>query len=183
MSDRRTSSEVNKNLYKTSDRSMHRRHLLLFAYLSIVPCTSTTVPGTSNLNWSRPNTTIAAATFARFDADGRICVYTHRSTHLVVDVQGYLADAAFDDIAVDTAGPGFLQVHDCAARPGATSNLNYDQAGTVIAGLAVARFGADGTACVFMSRATHLVVDVQGHFADGALDDIVDIRVLDTRID
>lgn len=188
------------------------------AYLSIVPCSSTTAPGTSNLNWSSENSTIAVAAFARFDADGRICVYIHRSTHLVIDLQGYLADAAFDDIAderildtrvgerpgdrsttvihgrpdssavvslvaVQTAGRGYLQVLDCGTPPRATSNLNYDRAGTVIAGLAVARFGADGTACVYMARATHLVVDLQGYFAEGAFDDIVDIRVLDTRID
>jgi spore coat protein CotH len=188
------------------------------SYLSIVPCTSTAAPTTSNLNWSRPGTTIATAAFARFDAEGKVCVYTHEPTHLVVDLQGYLADTAFDDIAderladsrsgerpgersstvirgrpnssavlslvaVQTAGSGFLQVHDCATPPGATSNLNYDRAGTVIAGLTVAHFDADGTACVYTSRASHLVVDLQGYFADGAFDDVVDVRVLDTRAD
>ena len=123
------------------------------SYLSVVPCGSTTVPTTSNLNWSSPNTTIATAAFVRFDAEGKTCVYTHEPTHLVVDVQGYLTGVAFDDIAdqrlldsrtgplpgggsstvihgrpnssavlslvaVQTAGSGFLQVHDCATPAG-----------------------------------------------------------------
>ena len=186
------------------------------SYLSIVPCSTTTAPTTSNLNWSYTNSVIATSAFMRFDADGKACVYTHEPAHVVVDVQGYLVDTAFDDIvderlldtragerpadasstvihgrpnssavisvvAAQTAAKGWLQVVDCAASPGASSNLNFDRPGLVIAGLAVVQFDAAGKACVYTSRSTHLVVDVQGYFTPGAFDDIVDVRVLDTR--
>jgi hypothetical protein len=187
-------------------------------YLSVVPCSATAdgEPSTSNLNWTTPNAVVAVAGFVEFDVDGAFCIYTHSETHVIADVQGYLADASFDDIAdarlVDTrsgampapgssvritgrpgatavlslvairpTARGFLRVHDCDDTAHTTSNLNYDRAGVVVAGLATARFDETGTACVYTDQSAHLVVDLQGYFEDGAFDDIDDVRVLDTR--
>ncbi len=59
-----------------------------------------TSPGSSsNLNADAAGQTIAGLAFVRFDAEGRVCMYAQRSTHLVVDVQGYLTAGAFDDVA------------------------------------------------------------------------------------
>ena len=41
---------------------------------------------------------MASLTFARFDGDGKICVYTHNRSHLVADVQGWMSASAFDDV-------------------------------------------------------------------------------------
>lgn len=187
-------------------------------YLSVVPCTASpdVEPPTSNLNWTTPNSVVAVAGFVDFDDTGAFCLYARSETHVVADVQGYLADPSFDDIAderlVDTrsgempaAGSslritgrpgatavlslvairptarGFIRVHDCDDTSHTTSNLNYDQPGTVVAGLATTRFDETGTACVYTDKSAHLVVDLQGYFADGAFDDIADARVLDTR--
>lgn len=84
-------------------------------------------------------------------------------------------------VATGTLAPGYLQVHDCATEPGATSNLNVDGSGQTRAVLALAKFDADGKACLFNLNATHAVADLQGYFADGAVDDIVDARLIDTR--
>jgi hypothetical protein len=35
---------------------------------------------------------------ARFDSDGTTCIFNRSATHIVADVQGYLADSAVDDI-------------------------------------------------------------------------------------
>lgn len=84
-------------------------------------------------------------------------------------------------VSVDNAAPGFVQVLPCGAVAGGSSNLNADAAGQIRSGLAVVRFGADGRACLFNQRATHLVADLQGWFAPGAFDDVADERLLDTR--
>lgn len=84
-------------------------------------------------------------------------------------------------VAIRPTARGFVRVHDCADVQHVTSNLNFDRPGTIVAGLATARFGDDGRVCVYTDQTTHLVVDLQGYFADGAFDDIADIRVLDTR--
>jgi hypothetical protein len=56
-----------------------------------------------------------------------------------------------------------------------------DRAGQTVAGLAFVRFDPQGRACLFNQRATHLVADLQGYLADGAFDDLADVRLLDTR--
>lgn len=184
-------------------------------YLQLLTC-GTTPGATSNLNTDAPGQTIAGLAVVRFDSAGKVCVYNQSSTHVVVDLQAYLPDAAVEDvpdvrlvdtrsgarpaagtltpftgaanrsaivsvIATDTAGPGYLQLLPCGASPGATSNLNVDRAGQTRAGLAVVRFDATGTACVFSEAAAHVVVDLQAYLPDAAVDDVADVRLLDTR--
>jgi acetyl esterase/lipase len=98
-------------------------------------------------------------------------------------INGRPNSTAVVSIVIDgTAGPGYVQVLGCGAAPGAASNLNADTAGQTRAGLAFVRFDASGRACVYNQRATHVVVDLQGYMAAGSFDDIVDARVLDTRV-
>ena len=85
-------------------------------------------------------------------------------------------------IAVDGAGPGYLQVLDCGVTPGASSNLNLDRVGQIRSVLAIVRFGGDGRSCLYNEPRAHLVADVQGYFAVGAFDDVPDQRLLDTRL-
>ena len=84
-------------------------------------------------------------------------------------------------VATETAAPGYLQVLSCDDDPGATSNLNVDAPGQTRSTLALTRFDGDGSACIFNLAATHVVADVQGYFRDGALDDVLDERLLDSR--
>jgi acetyl esterase/lipase len=84
-------------------------------------------------------------------------------------------------VVTETTGAGYLQVLPCGATPGGSSNLNADAAGQTRAGLALVRFGADGRACVFVQRSAHVVADLQGYLDAGAVDDVIDDRLLDTR--
>lgn len=84
-------------------------------------------------------------------------------------------------VAVDTTGAGYLQLLPCGASPGGWANLTTDAAGQIRAGLGVVPFGADGRTCVYNQTRTHVVVDLQGTFEPGALDDVTDVRLLDTR--
>jgi Repeat of unknown function (DUF5650) len=83
--------------------------------------------------------------------------------------------------AVDAAADGFATVFPCGlARPNA-SNLNY-VAGRTRANAAIAKIGTGGKVCVFVSAATHLIVDVNGLFpATSGLVSANPARVLDTR--
>lgn len=84
-------------------------------------------------------------------------------------------------VATETSAAGYVQLLPCGSAPGGSSNLNADARGQTRAGLAVVRFDADGRACVYVQRATHLVVDLQGYLTAGAVDDVDDQRLVDTR--
>jgi hypothetical protein len=83
--------------------------------------------------------------------------------------------------AVRSADRGWLQVLGCDDEPGGTSNVNTDGPGQIRAALALTKFADDGSACLYNAMGTHEIADVQGYFADGAIDDIADVRLLDTR--
>jgi hypothetical protein len=56
-------------------------------YLTVFPC-GATPPLAANVNYNTGD--IAAnAVFAKIDDDGKVCVYTHAETDLVIDVNGY----------------------------------------------------------------------------------------------
>ena len=69
-------------------------------FVQVLPCG--TQPGhSSNLNIDHANQTMAGLAVIRFSNVGTACVYTQHPAHLVVDLQGYLADGAFDKLASD----------------------------------------------------------------------------------
>lgn len=184
-------------------------------WLQVLPC-GATAGATSNLNHDASHQTVSGLAVIRFDGDGKACVYNSSATHVVVDLQGYLADGAIDDlpdqrlvdtrggprpaaatkttfrgepnrsavvsiVATETETGGWVQVLPCDASPGGTSNLNTDRGGQTRAALALVQFDASGTACVYNERPMHVIVDLQGYLADGAVHDIADQRLLDTR--
>ena len=84
-------------------------------------------------------------------------------------------------VATDNLDPGFVQVLPCGSTPGGSSNLNADRPLQTRAGLAIVHFDSSGEACIYNQSTTHLVADLQGYFADGAIDDVADSRLVDTR--
>lgn len=74
------------------------------------------------------------------------------------------ATAAFlDVIAVAPDGPGYLTLFPCTDEMTHTSNVNYVEAGTVIANGATTLLSERGTVCVFTPAATDLVVGITGY--------------------
>jgi dienelactone hydrolase len=184
-------------------------------HLQATACNATS-GATSNLNADAAAQTRAGLAIVRFDAAGRACVFNSMATHLVVDLQGYLEDTAFDDptdirlidtrsasrpaahsltvlrgspsrsavismVATAPEAAGWIQAVPCNAPAGSTSNLNVDAADQTRAALAIVPFDAAGTACVYTSVASHIVVDLQGYLSAGAFDDVPDTRLIDTR--
>ena len=77
-------------------------------YLQVLPCGSR--PGAySNLNVDRRGQTIANLAIVRLDASGETCVYTQSGAHIVVDLQGYLADGAFNAAPGGCSTPASLR--------------------------------------------------------------------------
>jgi predicted esterase len=85
-------------------------------------------------------------------------------------------------ISTDSTGGGYIQVLPCGSQPGSSSNINTDMANQTRAGLALVRFDSVGHACLYNQTETHLVADLQGYLAETAIDDTVDTRLVDTRI-
>lgn len=84
-------------------------------------------------------------------------------------------------VLTETSGPGYLQVLPCGSAPGGSSNMNADATNQTRAGLTLVRFDAEGRACLFVQRSAHVVADLQGYLTDGAVDDVADERLLDSR--
>jgi len=83
--------------------------------------------------------------------------------------------------AVDPAGPGYLGVTPCPARPGDVSSVNY-VAGHTVADLAVTPLGPGDTVCVSSFASSHVLVDVMGWFAAGSsFTSVTPHRIVDTR--
>jgi hypothetical protein len=96
-------------------------------YVQVLPC-GATPGGSANINADARGQTRAALAFVRFDAAGEACVFDQTSTHLVVDLQGYMQPGAFDDVddvrLLDTrsgAKPRAGARTVIAGRPGATA--------------------------------------------------------------
>jgi hypothetical protein len=106
-------------------------------FVTVFPCGEKR-PTASNLNF-RPGQTVANLVIAKVGAGGRVCFYTHRSTHLVVDASGELPTTSFMPLAApqrlldtrpgsDTADDGFRRFG--AQPPGGTLQLRVnDRAG------------------------------------------------------
>ncbi len=97
-------------------------------------------------------------------------------------INGAAGRSAFVSVvATQTSGPGYVQALGCGATPGSSSNVNADAAGQTRAGLALVAFDGAGTACLYSLGTTHLVADLQSYVAASAVDDVADVRLLDTR--
>jgi hypothetical protein len=105
---------------------------------------------------------------------------------LPVDVSSVVPSGATAIAATFTvtqpAEGGYLTVFPCGTAVPATSTLNF-AAGATVANMAITATGTDGKVCAVASTTTHLVVDVNGYFADDG-DFLVTqepTRLVDTR--
>ncbi len=97
---------------------------------------------------------------------------------------GVPADAAAVALNVTVAEPigsGFVTVFPCGSSQPLASNLNFT-AGDVVPNAVIAKVGAAGKVCLFVSNGTQLVVDVNGYFpSSSSFHSMNPARVLDTR--
>jgi len=79
-------------------------------------------------------------------------------------------------------GPGWITVFPCDADQPNASNLNFTT-GLTIPNAVMAKLSFDGSACLFSSQTTHLIVDVAGYFSSGSAFTSLDApaRILDSR--
>ncbi len=81
----------------------------------------------------------------------------------------------------EAEGPGFVTAYPCGAALPTASNINFTT-GSTVANLVISRIGDDGSVCLFTSRGTHLVADVNGYFPAGtSYESLVPARLLETR--
>jgi trimeric autotransporter adhesin len=103
----------------------------------------------------------------------------------VTDRGGVSADAsavALNVTAVESTGDGYVTVFPCGSDQPTASNLNFET-GAVVPNAVIAKVGVAGKVCLFVSAATHLVVDVDGYFPPSThLHALNPARVLDTRL-
>ncbi|MCU1368606.1 MAG: hypothetical protein JWN39_4245 [Ilumatobacteraceae bacterium] len=85
-------------------------------------------------------------------------------------------------VVTEAGGAGYVQVLPCGSTPGGSSNLDADAPGQTRATLVFLQFDAIGRACVFNQMRTQLIVDIQGYLAPSAVDDVADVRLVDTRV-
>jgi trimeric autotransporter adhesin len=107
----------------------------------------------------------ASATVDGLEQGGGRVAANSITTVLVAGRAGLPKDAraAIVNVTADaTDAAGFVTVFPCGTAKPNASNLNYPNGGTV-AGLSVAKLGADGSVCVFTSAAMQLIVDVTGY--------------------
>ncbi len=89
--------------------------------------------------------------------------------------------AVLNVTVTEAGGNGYVTAFPCGAAMPVASNLNY-VAGATVANAVVSKIGAGGEVCLFNSAPTHLVVDFNGYFLQGAaLVPIVPARLMETR--
>jgi trimeric autotransporter adhesin len=172
--------------------------------VTTVTCTATDLSGLTSSN-SFTVTVTAAAASAEYGAlqGGRLA--DTRPGELTADGQfegigirdagstlqlkvatrgGVAADAvavALNVTAVGASGDGFVTVFPCGSDRPTASNLNFT-AGSITPNAVITQIGNGGNVCLFVSAATHLVVDVNGYFPPStSLHAFNPARVLETR--
>jgi hypothetical protein len=81
----------------------------------------------------------------------------------------------------DPATAGYATVFPCGGERPVASNVNF-AAGATAANLVVGKPGDNGSICVYLSAAAHLVIDTFGSFdATGSFQTVVPARLLETR--
>jgi hypothetical protein len=61
-------------------------------------------------------------------------------------------------------GPGFLTVYPCGSSMPLASNLNFAE-GQTVSNHVTATLGSTGQICVFSSRTTNIVIDIEGTYS------------------
>ncbi len=101
-----------------------------------------------------------------------------------LDVPDDATSVALNITAADASGIGYVTAYPCGEQRPTASHLNYGP-GAPVANGAIVRLGNGGDVCLFTGDAsTHLVVDVNGWFADGAgFTSVTPERLMDTRLE
>lgn len=113
------------------------------------------------------DTRASGATFDDlFEADGaRAAGSTYTVNLSRGDLPIGVETVALNVVAVQPGGNGFLTVFPCGEPIPNASNLNY-RTGVTAANMVITRLPQSGELCVFTSHATHLIIDVVGHFSE-----------------
>lgn len=91
------------------------------------------------------------------------------------------AAAALNITIVGAQGNGFATVYPCGTTQPTASSLNFNT-GITVANNVIAKLGTAGKVCIYVSKATHLLADVSGHFvASSGFQPITPARLHDTR--
>ncbi len=102
----------------------------------------------------------------------------------VTDRAGVPADAAAVALNITATGAhdaGYATVYPCGSAQPNASHLNFS-IGSTVPNNVIAKVGANGKVCVYVSGGTHLLADVGGYFKpSAAFQAIVPGRLLDTR--
>ena len=105
-------------------------------HITVYPCDAPR-PTASSLNYT-PGTAVANAVLSKLDDAGRVCLYTHATTHLIVDVTGTIAaDSRILTVTparlLETrSGPGFTTVDGIAQGMGVFGPDASDQLPVVL---------------------------------------------------
>lgn len=96
-------------------------------------------------------------------------------------VPGGAATAALNVTVADATGAGYASVYPCGAAPPNASNVNF-VAGQTIANAALVRLGQGAAACVYVSEAAHVIVDIGGYVpVDASFVGTTPARLADSR--
>ena len=97
------------------------------------------------------------------------------------NVPANAAAVALNVTAAGAQAAGFATVFPCGTTPPDASNLNFPTGATVPNNV-IAKVGAGGKVCVYVSSPTYLLADVSGYFTPGAaFQALVPARLLDSR--
>jgi hypothetical protein len=138
-------------------------------FLTLYPC-GTARPPTSSVNYEPGNEATNFAAVAVGD-DGRICVYAHATTHVVIDVLGSFGPAgSLRDLAVSPGAlvPPFARdAHDYGVVCAAGDN-SWHIAAPPVPGATVTIAGADGSGNLVVHE--NDLVDITVQFPGGSTD-------------
>ncbi len=83
--------------------------------------------------------------------------------------------------ATSPTGAGYVTVFPCGSDRPTASSLNY-VAGATVPNAVISKLGTNGTICLYTQAATHLIVDINGFFPNGAAFSALNpARLLETR--
>lgn len=127
----------------------------------------------------------------RTDGAGAVCAggYLELQITGTAGISAQATAVALTVTATRNAGPGFVSVGPAGVDPSSTSSLNLGAAGQSRANLVMVAIGRDGRVAIYVSMATHVIVDVAGYYEpiasarDGRFVAVAPERLLDTRTD
>jgi hypothetical protein len=80
-----------------------------------------------------------------------------------VGVPGDASSVVLNVTVTEAAGAGYATVYPCGSEVPTASNLNF-VAGQTVPNAVIAKVGAGGKVCLYVSQGAHLIADVTGYF-------------------